>query len=487
MISYELRTILTFLIAYFSVMFVIPKLANIARAIGLVDRPCARKVHKNPRPLVGGIGIVIAATFSSMLFVEIEGLRGLFLGLAILLFIGFLDDFRELGPRRKFASQIVASFLMIHFSKATLVSFGDLFGFGPILVPQYALVIWLVTIFCMVGVINSINLIDGLDGLAGGISFIAFLTFALHASFAEHHVLTLLNLAFAGSVLGFLRFNWSPSVVFMGDAGSLCLGFALGFMAIIMTQGGEPIMSPICPLLILAVPITDTLIVMCKRILKGRNPFRADRYHLHHIFMRYGMSREVAVKTILTISLLLALSTLAVPYFGFPEHYLFGAYLVYFFVYVVSSFFIIYTMRLSFRYRKKHGKRFVNREWGALFIRSVLNKVDLLKIFRKDIRYPVSSDVECTFQEDTELFAGVIVNISKRGCMVKFPDLEILKEDVKLRITPLVGENPVIEVPAEHLWVSEGDNEYFHGFRFKGMSEELKGSLQQYLSVLVLK
>ena len=193
MIPFELRILLVFLVAYFSAMFVIPKLANIAKEIGLIDRPDKRKVHTLPRPLVGGIGMVIAATFSSMIFVDWKGYRGLFIGLAVLLFIGFLDDFRELGPKRKFTAQILAGCGMMYFSKAFLVSFGDLLGTGPILVPNFDALIWMVTIFCVVGVVNSINLIDGLDGLAGGVSFIAFLTFALHASFGDAKMLMLLK------------------------------------------------------------------------------------------------------------------------------------------------------------------------------------------------------------------------------------------------------------------------------------------------------
>ncbi len=318
MVPLELRILLAFLVAYFSAVFIIPKLAAIARSIGLIDRPERRKVHRVPRPLVGGIGIVIAATFSSMLFVPLLGFRGLYLGLAVLLFIGFLDDFRQLEARSKFIAQIGAGVLMIYFSKVSLVSFGDLLGFGPIMLPGIDVVVWGVTIFCLVGVINAVNLIDGLDGLAGGVSFIAFLTFALHASFADAHVLMLINLAFAGAVLGFLRFNWSPSRVFMGDAGSLCLGFALGFMAIAMSQGDGAVFPPIVALLVLAVPITDTITVMSKRVVRGRSPFQADRYHFHHILMRYGMDRESAVKTILGICMALSGVTLVTPFYALP-------------------------------------------------------------------------------------------------------------------------------------------------------------------------
>ncbi len=354
MVTFELRIILVFLVSLFSVLFVLPKIANIARRIGLLDLPNSRKVHVRPRPLVGGIGMVIAVAFTSLAFIPINGLRGFFLGLAILVFVGFLDDFRELGHQQKFMAQIVATGVLIYFSKIALVSFGDLLGIGVLNVPGGITAAWLVTIFCVVGVTNAVNLIDGLDGLAGGLSFIAFIFFAIHASFGEHHSLMLLNLALAGAVLGFLKFNWQPSVLFMGDAGSLSLGFSLSFMALALTQGQSASMSPVNALLILAIPITDTIIVMSKRIFRRQSPFKPDKYHLHHIFLRYGMAKDVAVWAILSISMLLGCCTLLGPVYGLSEAWLFTIYLLFFTVYLAFSFCIIGFFRYSLKMRKHH-------------------------------------------------------------------------------------------------------------------------------------
>ena len=187
---------------------------------------------------------------------------------------------------------------------------------------------------CVVGVTNSINLIDGLDGLAGGLSFIAFIFFAIHASFTRNDTLMLLNLALAGAVLGFLRFNWYPSILFMGDAGSLCLGFSLSFMALALTQGKTPWMSPVAALLILAVPITDTIIVMVKRIVHGQSPFKPDMHHLHHIFLRYGIGRARAVRVILAISVMLGSFSLLGPLYGFSDSSQFSLFVLYFLIYL---------------------------------------------------------------------------------------------------------------------------------------------------------
>jgi len=467
MISPELRILLAFLVAYFSTIFVIPKLAAIAQSIGLIDRPDRRKMHREPRPLVGGIGFVIAATFSSMLFVQLQGFRGYFLGLAVLLFIGFLDDFRQLGARSKFLAQIGAGMMMIYFSKARLVSFGDLLGCGDIVLPDVSVVIWVVTIFCLVGVINAINLIDGLDGLAGGVAFIAFLFLGLHASLAGSQVFMLLNFAFAGAVLGFLRFNWTPSRVFMGDAGSLCLGFSLGFMAIVMSQGEERVMPPVAALLILAVPITDTLTVMGKRIVRGRSPFQADRSHFHHILMRYGLGKERTVQIILFICVVMSGLTLLIPIYAVPEWVLFTVYLGYLAAYIAVSLFIVSIMKLTFKRRPRYASE--NGRGRPNFLAHwLLKSLDYLKILRKDARFEVNLPLRCRVPNQAEELTGHVTNISRRGCMTVIPGLGTLHDRVDLTIELLLDEDVhQLDVVAKHIWVSEQCETRYHGFSFQ--------------------
>lgn len=472
MISPELRILIGFLVAFFSALFVIPKIASIAQSIGLLDRPGQRKVHQIPRPLVGGIGMVISATFSCLLLVPLAGARGVFLGLAVLLLVGFLDDFRELGHRQKFLGQIGAGVLAMYFSKVLLVSFGDLFSLGELTFSGNNIAVWFFTIFCIVGVINSLNLIDGLDGLAGGVSFIAFFTFALHASFAGDMGLMIINLAFAGAVLGFLRYNWPPASVFMGDAGSLCLGFVLACMSIIMTQGETALMSPVCPLLILAVPITDTVIVMSKRALRGTSPFKADMYHLHHIFLRFGMRRATAVKVILVISLIFSSLSLLDPIFAIPDYGLFAIYLFYLTVYVISSFFIVYTMRASLKYQRQKLKDNTQRVGNGLKV-PLLFKTGLFKKVRKDVRYTTRLDIVCLDKKNKEQYFGTLLNMSDSGCSALIPDLHDLKDLVIVEISfPIDGGTHAIPFPAEHLWVSEKEKTYHHGFSFRKLSDE---------------
>lgn len=481
MLNPGLRIIFVFLVALFAALFVLPKLARIAKAIGLLDKPSEkRKVHKVPRPLVGGIGIVIAATFSSLILVPITGMRGYFLGLSLLLLVGFFDDFKELGHRQKFLAQIVATMLLMYFSKVYLVTFGDLLGFGNISIPYIAWIIWTMTIFCVVGVINAVNLLDGLDGLAGGVSFVAFLVFAIHASMAGKESLMLLNLALAGAVLGFLRFNWYPSIMFMGDAGSLCLGFSLAFMALALTQGSNSHVSPVCALLVLAVPITDTLTVMFKRILRRQSPFKADRYHLHHILMRFGMGRVSAVKMIIGITILLSGISILGPVYQLPDVYLFAAFSLYFLIYICASFCIIYTMKFSLKIIKKKAEN-VSGPW---FLRILAWKPNLFLIFRRSPRYDVRLALVCCEYERDLFFRGTILNVSEAGFMACLPELDSLLDRVVVRITiPIDTEvSRTLELPAEHLWVTGEGKRYFHGFRFLEFHGDQKQLMANYMN-----
>ncbi len=483
MVSFELRTILVFLASFFSVIFVLPKIANIASRIGLLDQPDRRKVHTLPRPLVGGIGMVMAVAFTSLVFIPITGLRGYFVGMGILLLVGFLDDFKEIGHRQKFIAQIIATGALIFFSKISLVSFGNLLGIGDLDVPGGNVVIWVVTTFCVVGVTNAINLIDGLDGLAGGISFIAFIYFAIHASFAGNSVLMLLNLAFAGAVLGFLRFNWYPSVLFMGDAGSLFLGFSLSFMALALTQGESSTMNPVAALLILAVPITDTIIVLFKRIAHGQNPFKPDKYHLHHIFLRYGLSRTDTVRVILTISVLLGSLSLLGPVYGCSESFQFMLFILYFLVYLLASFCIIGFFRYTLKLRKKR-RHLVGSD---LFLRFIFGGFDIFKLFRKNRRYYVDLMMSCSTGGLGVVSRGTVLNISKNGCMVRMNEFDAEGERMTLSIIFPEGIDLInFEVQAEHLWTSKHDGALYHGFKFMGLSPEKIAFLSGYLARLSL-
>lgn len=326
-INTSVRVVLTFFTALTVVLSLMGHFANLASRIGLMDQPNGRKIHQRPVPLIGGLVMAIGVMSAGLLFFPLKDLRGYFAGSILLVLVGFLDDFRELGHRSKFFAQILAAILMIVFSNVLLRNLGDLLGTGTIATGTLALPL---TIFAIVGVCNTINMLDGLDGLAGIISLIVFLAFAYLGYVGKTLHYSLLATALCGALLGFLRFNWHPARVFMGDAGSLFLGYSLAFLSVILTQGPGAAIRPITPLILLAVPITDTLVIMVHRILQRKNPFLPDKTHLHHILLRMGFSKKRAVCTIAGITLFFAILAVAAELFAIPERHLFFVFIAYF-------------------------------------------------------------------------------------------------------------------------------------------------------------
>ena len=329
--------LLIFLIPFAVTLFILPRFASIASELGLVDHPNYRKVHAVAKPLVGGLGMSLGVAFGCLLFLPLTNMRGYYAGAILLVVIGFFDDFREVNHRMKFVAQIVSAVLVIYFSNVSLHTFGDLLHIRAINFPALTVPM---TVIGFVGVINAINMIDGVDGLAGGISLIAFISFGYLAYLDSHRDLLLLSIALSGVIVAFMRYNWHPSRLFMGDAGSLFLGFSAAFVSVALTQEPNSIARPVAPLLILTVPIVDTLTVMTKRLMKGKSPFYPDKTHLHHILLKFGFSKQQTVAIMLCMSAAFSSVALAGTLLDVPEYYLFFLFLSYFFVYFISSFFI---------------------------------------------------------------------------------------------------------------------------------------------------
>jgi UDP-GlcNAc:undecaprenyl-phosphate GlcNAc-1-phosphate transferase len=251
--------------------------------------------------------------------------------------VGFLDDYREAHHRVKLLAQIVAGSVMMYYSRTYLVSFGDLLSIGDI---EFASLAIPATVFSTVGVINALNMVDGLDGLAGGISLVAFASFAVLAWINGLDQLVLLSIAFCGVLIAFLRYNLNPAKLFMGDAGSMALGFALAFLSISITQREGSLVPPVAPLLILTVPIVDTLLLMSRRVAGGRSPFQADKYHLHHILLRFGLSEKRAVAIIVSITACFSLLAISGTLLEFPEYYMFLVFAMYFTACITVSLYL---------------------------------------------------------------------------------------------------------------------------------------------------
>jgi len=286
--------VMPFVIAMAIAMAGLPLLARLATKWGIVDQPGVRKVHGAPVPRIGGIAMAIAAFVAAFVAIDLQPSdRWFLLAAALLVAFGALDDRYDLDYRVKFIGQFLAVGIVIFC--------GDVQVRAITLDDRIVLPVWIsmpLTAFFLIGITNAVNLADGLDGLAGGTTFLCLCAVALLSGVAEHNAGPALCLAFAGAILGFLRFNTYPATVFMGDAGSQLLGFAIGVLSIRATQSFSSQVSAAIPILLLAIPILDTLSVMVQRIGEGRSPFIGDENHIHHKLLALGFSHREAVMVI---------------------------------------------------------------------------------------------------------------------------------------------------------------------------------------------
>ncbi len=262
----------------------------------LFDEPTEdRKIHISRTPNLGGIGIYAAFLFAICVFLapnQLDYFRYLIAASLILVAIGLKDDLVGLSPTKKLVAQIAAAIIMAQMTNIRITSFYGFMGINELAMPVSVLVTVLVSIF----IYNAMNLIDGIDGLAGGIGLLASVTYAYFFYRMGHLDDCLLAVGFCGALAGFLYFNISPAKIFMGDTGSLLIGFMLAIFSIrfielnkldLLSHKTTPLFTaaPAISISILIIPIFDTLRVFILRILRGRSPFGADRNHLHHRFL----------------------------------------------------------------------------------------------------------------------------------------------------------------------------------------------------------
>jgi UDP-GlcNAc:undecaprenyl-phosphate/decaprenyl-phosphate GlcNAc-1-phosphate transferase len=296
-----MRYVLPFILAMVVTMAWLPVFVRLAHRWLIVDRPNDRKVHTTPIPRVGGLAMACGVLVAALLTIDLQAADRWFLVAAgVLIVFGALDDRFDLDYRLKLLGQLLAVNIVVILGDVQIHSFT--------LDDQIALPGWIsmpLTVFFLVGVTNAINLADGLDGLAGGTTFLCLCAVALLSSIGGVGASTALALAFAGAVLGFLRFNTHPASVFMGDAGSQLLGFSIGVLSIGATQNAATQVSAALPVLLLALPILDTLSVMVQRIGEGRSPFSPDKNHIHHKLLAMGFDHHEAVMVIYAVQSLL--------------------------------------------------------------------------------------------------------------------------------------------------------------------------------------
>jgi len=295
-----------------------PYIRNLAIRSGWIDAPSGgRKIHKKPIPRVGGIAILIAMSVPlfgmylwdnniSLEFREdIPLLKSLVFGSLIIGTIGILDDLFNIRARYKLFGQLAAA-LVVFFLGLQIESINLPF-LGIIHFPYF--IAMGVTVFWVTLVINAINLIDGMDGLAGSVVVLAGLSLFVMSFMEENLLAALLLISFVGATIGFLVYNLNPASVFLGDTGSMLLGFILSLTAVHSSQKSYTIFSMLASIMILGLPIFDLLMAVVRRFLSGKPIFGADQYHIHHILLRKGFTQKQSVLLLFTFAF--ALESLA--------------------------------------------------------------------------------------------------------------------------------------------------------------------------------
>jgi UDP-GlcNAc:undecaprenyl-phosphate GlcNAc-1-phosphate transferase len=279
-----------FLSAAGIVLALTPLLMRLAPRIGGVDEGGDRpRVHTRPVPRIGGLAIVAGILIPAAFFIDLSGpYRGILLGTLLVALLGLVDDLRGISPGVKFLAVCAIALIPV-------AGFGIVLeGFSlPLLgTHEFGWLAYPVTILWIAALANLVNLIDGMDALASGIVSIAAFSFALLAASFGRADAAILAAAICGATLAFLRHNYHPAKIFMGDSGSLALGFLLATVAVEGVLKTAATIALVAPLLVLAVPILDTSFVVLKRLKYGRNPFLADQNHFYHRFMRIGLSQR---------------------------------------------------------------------------------------------------------------------------------------------------------------------------------------------------
>lgn len=301
--TYALPILISAILTYIMTPFV----EKLAHRVGAIDVPKDdRRVHKTPIPRLGGLAIYLAFVATLVIFVGLDQkTMGIILGGTMIVAVGIADDIRGVSPKIKLLVQIAAALVLVRFGVKIdfFTNFFESEGFiylGSLSIP--------ITVFWVVGITNTFNLIDGLDGLAAGISTISAITLSYIAYINGMYETALLTLILAGACLGFLPFNFNPARIFMGDTGSLFLGFVLSAISVDGAIKGATALTMVVPILAMGLPILDTAMAIVRRVQGGRPIMEADKNHFHHRLLSAGFGQKRAVLLMYIISLMLGVS-----------------------------------------------------------------------------------------------------------------------------------------------------------------------------------
>ncbi len=315
-------------VAFFVVAFLVPMLHAPAARMGLVDQPGGRKQHDGLVPLTGGLAIFAGFAFGLMLVDDsLRPYASLLVGMGLMLLTGLVDDLIDISASAKLSAQVLAAVLMVSWGEVQIHSLGSLVGVKPVLLGEWAIPF---TVLCVLILVNAINMADGTDGLAGGLTAVALAMLLAVGALGEagRALMSVIGLLLV-SVVAFLIYNLRfpgrrRARIFLGDSGSLMLGFALAWLAVYISQSSRGVsVYPVAIAWILILPVLDVLTLYLRRIMKGRSPFSADREHLHHVLLRSGFGPGATVWLLLLVMTVFGLVGVFGWRQGWPEWALF--------------------------------------------------------------------------------------------------------------------------------------------------------------------
>ncbi len=295
----------SFIITYFA----IPKIIFFAKKFKYVDVAGERASHEGSVPIFGGVAIFSGIVFSLLFWAkEFENIQFIIASLVIVFFVGILDDLKGLTPYKKLVGQIIAILIMIYLGEIQIDSMHGVLGIYKL--PDITATLF--TVFVVVVITNGVNLIDGVDGLASGIGIISSVCFGVFALMMDQLDMAIIAFSLMGALLAFLKYNFHPARIFMGDTGSLLVGMMLSILAINLIRTGLvteeirfPNKGPLFAIVFLAIPLFDSLRVFIVRTSKGIGPLSAGRDHIHHALLDLGFGHRITTLILYFISILL--------------------------------------------------------------------------------------------------------------------------------------------------------------------------------------
>jgi UDP-GlcNAc:undecaprenyl-phosphate GlcNAc-1-phosphate transferase len=309
------------LIAFATSMFTTPYVRRLALNVGMLDATGERRMHDQPKPRIGGIAVYLGfafALFSALGYLiktkqfgdlaNLHDVVGLIFGGTLILMVGIWDDVMGMSPRTKLFAQIIVAGISMLYGFVVPTFFSNPLHHGQTLFLPHGFE-WLVyplTLFWYVAMMNAINFIDGLDGLLSGVTVISATSLIVIDLTRGHAEIALVLAALAGAALGFLRYNWNPAKIILGDSGALFIGYVFATVSIIGVSKTAFAISLLVPLLVLALPVVDTAVAIIRRTRAGKKFYEADRGHFHHqLVFRFGLNVRQAVLLIYAVCLVL--------------------------------------------------------------------------------------------------------------------------------------------------------------------------------------